>query len=284
MDRIKGILIPVIVLMMAACGAPDNDGDTRIVSLMPSNTEIIAELGLADQFVSVTTEDDYPASVVDDESLVKLNTFELDEEQLIGLSPTHIVAHASSAPMHQDILDRVSEATGADVLVVEDASDIEGIYDSIRKIGGFFDVPEKAEKVIGDIAKEMGNLKEQYSSEEPEAAFIHISAHPEIYTAGDGTFIDDALGWINVENAFDDMEGYPNVSAEAVVERDPDILVSLRGLEDKALAQSIRDIPGLDGLAISEPENQCNVDPDLISRPGPRSAEGLKAVGQCVYE
>lgn len=284
MKRIKGMLIFTIVLMMAACGTPEGEGEPRIVSLMPSNTEIIAELGLSEQLVAVTTEDDYPESVAEDESLVELNTFELDEEQLIELDPSHIVAHASTRSMHGAMLDRVAETTGADVLVVDEAADIEGIYDSIRQIGAFFEVHKEAEEVISGIAEEMGDLRGRYSDEDTRDAFIHISDQPEIYTAGEGTFIEDALSWVNVGNAFGDMEGYPGVSAEEVVERDPDVVVSMMGLEDRALQQSISSTPGFDGLDISDPENQCNIDPDLITRPGPRIAEGLEKVGQCVYD
>lgn len=284
MDRIKWILTLSAVLMMAACGAQGGNGETRIVSLMPSNTEIIADLGMGDQLVSVTTEADYPESVVNDDSLTRLNTFELDEEQLVALDPTHIVAHESSESMHKDVLDRAAETTGAEVLVVEDATDIEGVYDSIRQIGEFFEMQKEAEAIISGMAEEMGDIKAHYSDEDTRDAFIHISDQPEIYTAGDGTFIDDALSWINVGNAFDDMEGYPNVGAEDVVERNPDIVVSMMGLDDGALRQSISDTPGFDGLAISESQNQCNINPDLISRPVPGITEGLKETARCVYE
>ena len=284
MDRMKGILMIAALLLMAACSPAEEGEGTRIVSLMPSNTEIIAELGLEDGLVGVTTEDDYPESVADDGDLSRLDTFELDEEQLIGLDPTHIIAHEASAGMHRELLDRVAETTGAEVLTVEEARDIEGIYESIRQIGSFFSVEEDAEDVISGIARDLGDLKGQYSAEETRRAFIHISDQPEIYTAGGGTFMDDALSWINVGNAFDDMEGYPAVSAEDIVERNPDVLVSVMGLDDEALGRSVSDTPGLQDMAISDPGNQCNIDPDLLTRPGPRIAEGLRQTAECVYE
>src|SRR5699024_4395086 len=107
--------LPISVLLMAACSPSEEGGGPRIVSLMPSNTEIISELGFEDELVGVTTEDDYPESVADDEELLRMDTFELDEEQLIGLEPTHIVAHESSDGMHREMLDRVAETTGAEV-------------------------------------------------------------------------------------------------------------------------------------------------------------------------
>src|SRR5699024_9204949 len=284
MDRMKGILVLAALLLMAACSPAEEREGTRIVSLMPSNTEIIAELGLEAALVGVTTEADHPESVADDEDISRLDTFELDEEQLIGLEPTHIIAHEASAGMNQELLDRVAETTGAEVLTVEEARGIEGIYESIRQIGSFFSVEENAEDVISGIARDLGDLKGQYSDEETREAFIHISDQPEIYTAGGGTFMDDALSWINVGNAFDDMDGYPAVSAEDIVEKNPDVLVSVMGLDDEALGRSVSDTPGLQDMAISDPENQCNINPDLLTRPGPRIAEGLGQTAECVYE
>src|SRR5699024_10364162 len=120
MDRMKGIMMLAAVLLMAACSTSEEGGGRRIVSLLPSNTEIISELGFEDALVGVTTEDDYTESVADDEELLRMDTLELDEEQLIGLEPTHIVAHESSDGMHREMLDRVSAPTGAEVLTAEE--------------------------------------------------------------------------------------------------------------------------------------------------------------------
>src|SRR5699024_1539048 len=116
------------------------------------------ELGFEDELVGVTTEDDYPESVADDEELLRMDTFELDEEQLNGLEPTHIVAHESSDGMHREMLDRVAETTGAEVLTVEEARDIYEIYDSIRQIGVFFSDEEVAYVVIIGISWDLGVL------------------------------------------------------------------------------------------------------------------------------
>ena len=284
-QSIKPVMIFLAAVMLTACGNDETGGDNRVVSLVPSNTEILAEMGMADDLAAVTTEADYPPEVVDDEDLVRLNALELDEEQLTALDPTHILSHASLGGVNEDIINRVAETTGAEILVVEDAQNIEGIYESIRQIGEFVGETQAAESVISRMAEEIGDLISQYAGrEENIEAFIHISDQPEIYTSGEGTFIHHALEVIGVGNTFDDLEGFPSVSAEDVVERDPDLVISVMGLDDRALETSIRETPGFEGLKISQPANQCNINPDLLSRPGPRIVEGLAEAGQCVYE
>ncbi|GAB3056169.1 ABC transporter substrate-binding protein [Salinicoccus sesuvii] len=257
----------------------------RIVSLIPSNTEIAVEMGLEHKLVAVTTEDDYPESIVDNTDLTRLNAFELDEETLISLEPTHILAHESAASVYGDTMDRVAEATDAQVLIVTDAQSIEGIYQSISDIGEFLNERTSAQRLNESIERDI-NIQSTIFEDRDESlnAFVHISPPPELYTAGGNTFITDALSKIHIDNAFSDLEGYPAVSAEDVVERNPDKLISIMGMEDDALAESVENTSGFSELAISETENQCNIAPELLSRPGPRIGEGLKAVGRCAYE
>lgn len=294
-NRLTGVLL-IFIIMLAGCASEGESvgevgpeetplEERRIVSLMPSNTEIIAELGLATSLVAVTTEVSHPESVVENDEIAKMNAFELDEEQLVELEPTHILGHESSVPQYAETLGRVSETTGAEVLIVNEERTIEEIYASITAIGEFLGEKTAAEWLIEGIERDINvqnNIYEDHS--ESYEVFIHISDQPELYTAGSGTFIEDALAEIYIDNAFDDLEGYPNVSPEDVVERDPDKLVSIMGLEDAALEESIEGTPGFSELAISQPENQCNISPDLLARPGPRIADGLRAVGRCVYE
>ncbi|WP_271397349.1 ABC transporter substrate-binding protein [Salinicoccus roseus] len=293
--RISGILL-IFIITLAGCTsagegldevAPEETPleERRIVSLMPSNTEIIAELGLGTNLVAVTTEVSHPESVVENAEIVKMDVFELDEEQLIALEPTHILGHESSVSQYAETLGRVSETTGAEVLVVNEERAIEDIYASIRDIGDFLGEKTAAEWLVEGIERDI-NVQNNIFEDRSDSyeVFIHISDQPELYTAGSGTFIEDALAEIYIDNAFGDLEGYPNVSPEDVVERSPDKLVSIMGLEDDELSESIAGMPGFSELKISQPENQCNIPPDLLARPGPRIAEGLRAVGRCVYE
>lgn len=293
--RISGILL-IFIITLAGCTSAGEGVDElgpeetplegrRIVSLMPSNTEIIAELGLGSNLVAVTTEVSHPESVVENDEIAKMNVFELDAEQLIELEPTHILGHETSVPHYAETLELVSGTTGAELLILNEERSIEDIYASIRDIGDFLGEKTAAEWLVEGIERDV-NVQNNIFEERSDSyeVFVHISSQPELYTAGNGTFIEDALEEIYIDNAFGDLEGYPNVSPEDVVERDPDKLVSIMGLEDAELEESISGMPGISELKISQPENQCNIPPDLLARPGPRIAEGLRAVGRCVYE
>ena len=278
------------ILLITACSIENDeqvqmsDGEEmRIISLMPSNTEIITELGETDSLVGITTVDDYPENLSED--LTRLDTFALDEEAMTALNPTHIISHASGHDANEDIITRTAESTGAEVLVVDDAQEIDEIYGTITDIGSFIEREETAEELNASLQQEVEEIHNQYGGEKAEdKVLILISTAPDIYTAGEDTFIDDFLDTLNIDNAFEDVTGYPAVTSEDVIAREPEIVLSTLGISNEELTHALDEISGLEGAAITEKENQCTPDPNLISRPGPRFTEGLTAIAECVYE
>lgn len=283
------ILLASIFLLTACSNENDEQvqmsggEEMRIISLMPSNTEIVAELGETDSLVGITTADDYPENLSED--MTRLDTFALDEEAMTALNPTHIISHASGHDANADMITRAAESTGAEVLVVDDAEEIDKIYDTITDIGSFIEREETAKELNASLQQEVEEIHNQYGGEKAEdKVLILISTAPDIYTAGENTFIDDFLDTLNIDNAFEDVTGYPAVTSEDVIAREPEIVLSTLGISNEELTHALDEISGLEGAAITEKENQCTPDPNLISRPGPRFTEGLTAIAECVYE
>src|SRR5699024_10832814 len=121
---------------LSATAHADENEDMRIVSLMPSNTEVLYELELLDYVVGVTTVDSYPEEL-EEMAIVRFDSMNLDVEELITLEPTHILAHEINMSMSEDILEQVSDTIDVEILVVEDSEDIDGIAKSILEIGEF---------------------------------------------------------------------------------------------------------------------------------------------------
>ena len=278
------------ILLLAACSSDSeeqvqtsNNEEMRIISLIPSNTEIIAGLGEVESLSGITTVDDYPEDL--SEELTRLDTFALHEEAMMAADPTHIVSHESNHDANKDIIDRVASNTGADVLVVDDAQKIDEIYGTITDIGAFIGTEEEADQLNAELRKETKAIQDQYSSQSlDDKVLILISTTPDIYTAGRDTFIDDFLNTLNIGNVFEDVEGYPAVTSEDVIARGPETVISTLGIDNEELTNALNNISGLEGAPVTSEENQCTPDPNLISRPGPRFTEGLTAIAECVYE
>ena len=282
------MLLVLSILLLSSCSNEEkqvehSSDDKRIISLMPSNTEIISTLGEEDSLVGVTTVDNYPESLSDD--LTRLDSFELDEEAMLALNPSHIVIHESNQAAISHVVNRVAESTNADVLVVDDATNIEEIYETIDQIGQFLDREQEAKEVNEKLQNQVTEVIREYEDETIDGdVLLLVSTNPDIYVAGADTFIDDVLTSLNVRNAFSDVEGYPTVTSEELVKRDISKVVSISGEAPEVLSESLSNIAGLEDSAITNEKNHCVPDADVISRPGPRISEGLKEIAECVYE
>lgn len=278
------------ILLLTACSDNTNEqveipasDDMRIISLMPSNTEIIAELDAAEHLAGITTTDNYPEDLSSD--LTRFDTFALDEETMMALKPTHIVSHEANHNANKDIIDRVASNTGAKILIVEDAAEIEQIYSTITDIGEFINKNTEADQLNAELREETAAIQNQYSNQAPQdKALILVSTTPDVYIAGSKTFIDSFLEILNIENVYQDINGYPAVTSEDLIAREPGFVISTLGISSEELKKSLNNISGLESTPVTQPENQCAPDPDLVSRPGPRFTEGLAAIAECIYE
>lgn len=257
--------------------------ERRIISLIPSNTEILHAMDMNDEIVGITTVDTYPKNLVEDPDVEKIDAFEFDIEQLLALEPTHILSHESSREMHENVLNQISEETDAQVLYVGEAETVDRIPGTIVEIGKFIGAADKADEAADILKEDMEEITEDLErDEEGYDAFIQIGRSPEFHTTGDGTFLNDVLDILDVNNTFGDLTGFTSVSMENVIERNPDYIISVSGVDTDELNEEVAEFPGIENMTIKSEDRQCAVDPDLITRPGPRITEGLKEISQCL--
>lgn len=277
MKRLLCLLLCMMIFVIHPVAADDSK---RIVSLVPSGTELIYELGLLEQLVGVTTVDSYPEEL-EDMDLVKFDAMMLDVEALITLQPTHIVTHEMSLPMTEDILNQVSEAIDVEMLVIEDEKTLLDITESIEAVGEFLEAEDAAQKLVVEFLEDIEALSD--AADKRAEVIVFVSLEPEIYTVGRGTFIDSALGEMGFDNVFDDIEGYKSISIEDILLRAPEYAVNITSMDEEAFEDALSSM-NLRALNIQNSENQCTVDPDLLARAGIRIVEGLEAIEECISD
>ena len=118
--------------------------------------------------------------------------------------------------------------------------------------------------------------------EDKKDVFFEISPSPEIYTTGKSTFQQEILNHAQVENVFEDLEGWPKISEEEVIKRDPEmILTTVSYVED-----AIGDIKARESWSSVDAVKDGDVylvDSDITSRPGPRIGEAVQLIAETVY-
>ncbi len=249
-----------------------------IVSLIPSNTEIVFALDAGDQLVGVTDYDNYPEAAQDIERVS--DSVEFNAEKIIQLDPDVVLAYSTGeAPP------ALSQLEDADipVFVIESATSFDEVYGDIEQIASVLAKEEKGAEVIEGIQSQIENVQERLAAvEEQKEVYVEISPSPEIYTTGKSTFMQEILDHAQVTNAFEDLEGWPSISEEEVITRDPEvILTTVSYVED-----AVGDIEARDSWSAVEAIENDEVhfiDSDITSRPGPRIGEAVQLVAETVY-
>ena len=118
----------------------------RIVSVIPSNTEIAFAVGLGDRIVGVSDYDTYPEETKDIE---KIGGLDINTEKVVSLKPDLVLAHCSNMANNGGI-EQLKEM-GLTVLVVNDAQNFNQVYDSIEMIGKATGESENAAAVVADM-------------------------------------------------------------------------------------------------------------------------------------
>jgi iron complex transport system substrate-binding protein len=249
----------------------------KIVSLIPSNTEIAYTLGLGEKIVGVSDFDNYPEDVKNKE---KIGGMEFNVEKVISLKPDLVLAHASSAHNSKDGLQQLKDA-GITVLVVNDAKTFDDVYHSIELVGKATGTADKAQEIIKNMKTKLENIKEkaeQIKEKDQVKVWIEVSPAPEIYTAGKGTFIDEMLRVISAKNVAGDLEGWPMVTEEKAVAYKPDVIITTYGG-----AKQVLDRPAWKDVPAVKNKRVYDVNTDLVSRPGPRLIEGVEELAKAIY-
>lgn len=249
----------------------------EIVSVLPSNTEIAFALGLDNEIVGVTELDNYPEEAQDKETV---GDFQINVEKVISLEPDVVLADES---VDEAALDQLRDAD-VQILVVKTATDFDEVYEAIHLIAQVTDTTEKADEIEADMEEKLASLEEKVADiEEPKSVYVEISPSPETYTAGNNTFINTIIEKINAENSAGELEGFPEVNEEAVIEMNPDIILTTYGSYVDDPVKEITDRKSWSDITAVKDEQIFDVDEDLVSRPGPRLVEGAEELAKEIY-
>jgi iron complex transport system substrate-binding protein len=251
----------------------------KIVSLIPSNTEIAFALGLGEQVVGVSDFDNYPEEA---QAKEKIGGMEINIEKIISLQPNLVLAHAS-AMNGTEGLQQLRDA-GLTVLVINDAQKFEQIYDSIAMIGKATGENKKADELIKSMQDKLAEIKAKAAEiKEKKKVFVEVSPAPEVFTTGKNTFMDDMITLINAENIANDQEGWIKIDQEVMIERNPDVIITTYGFYTENAAEQVLSRQGWENVNAIKNKQVIDVDSDRVTRSGPRIVEGVEDLAKAVY-
>lgn len=251
----------------------------NIVSLVPSNTEILYALGAT--AVGVSENDNYPEEVLDVE---KVAGMELDVEKIVSLDPDLVLAHGMVANMWESGLQQL-EDSDITVVVIHNATGFDETYDTIAMIGQAVGANEEAEQLIEEMKSSLESIKEkasEISDDDKKTVFIELGPAPDLFTSGKGTYMDEMLEVINAENVVTEENDWIQISEEQVLELNPDAIVLTYNFIENAPEEVYAREAWQDITAVKE-KQVYEVNEDLVSRQGPRVVEGVEELAKAIY-
>lgn len=248
----------------------------RIVSLTPSNTEILFALGLGDRVVGVTTYCDYPEEA---NEKTKIGDLQGNVEEIVALEPDLVV---SKAILNDDVVSKLRNLN-IPVLCVNPES-LDGVYRAIELISKVTGTESSGDKLSSEM-KERIEAVEQKVASIPEAerlkVFIEVGNEP-LYTAGTKSSVDELLSLAGGINIAGDVEGYQMYSLESVVKNNPDAILALDSYYVDVEAE-IKKRSGWDTIKAVQEDNLIIDLDNLLNRPGPRSADAVETIAKELY-
>ena len=250
----------------------------KIVSLAPSNTEILFALGLEDRVVGVTEFCDYPPEALEKETIGGPWTPSI--ESIVALEPDLVLAEEINP------IDTITTLEGLGVTVFGiEATDLEDLLNDINTVGQITDKEAEAAALTADMQSTINTVTGKTAGLSPEEkpGVFYILWHDPPWTAGEGTFPHDLIERAGGINIFADVEGWTSVSLETLIARDPEvIIVTAMGGTGSTTWDWVNTELLLADVSARQNGRIHFVESNWVERPGPRVVLGLAELAKLI--
>ncbi|MFC1870459.1 cobalamin-binding protein [Chloroflexota bacterium] len=289
------ILLLLVLFLYPGCASPPPPGNVvddlgrtinieqipqRIVSLAPSNTEILFALGLGDRVVGVTEYCNYPEEAKAKPKVGGFST--VDIEKVVSLDPDLVVA----THIHSKTAIPALEKLGLKVLALAPHS-MDGVMNNITLIGRITGQEKRALHLAGNLRARIeavtGKTGDLSSNQGPRV--LYLTWYDPLMTAGAETLANDIISKAGGQNIAYDLSGNKVIDLETVVQRNPQVIIASVGMgtgEDLPW-QYVMTEPRLKTTQALLNNRVYKIDGDLIHRTAPRSVDALEQVARFIH-
>jgi iron complex transport system substrate-binding protein len=250
----------------------------RIVSLSPTATEMLFAIGAGDQVEAVDDQSNYPSGA----PVTDLSGFEPNVEAIVSYEPDLVVYSTEPGD-----LGATFEGLGTPALQQPAATTLDDVYEQIAQLGDATGNVSEAEALVGRMRAEIESIVGSIEPPSEPVTFYH-ELDDTYYSVTSSTFIGQLYSLVGLENIADEAKGagggYPQLSAEYIVDADPDLIFLA---DTKCCGQSPRTVakrPGWGRIAAVENGGVIPLDDDVASRWGPRVVDYLRRIAEAVAD
>ena len=242
----------------------------RIVSMLPSVTEIVCELGACDRLVAVDDYSNWPAQMAKLPHVGGLEDAQL--ETIVALKPDVVLLSSSSRALAR------LQSLGLKVVAVEAKSlaDVQRVATKVAQVIGSDQAPRLWQRINAGVDAAARELPPAMRG---TRVYFEVNSGP--YAASESSFIGELLTRVGAANVVPGSLGpFPKLNPEFVVRADPQVIM----VSDRN-AQALRSRPGWERIQALRDGRVCMFPPqqgDILVRPGPRMAEAAHLIVRCL--
>jgi iron complex transport system substrate-binding protein len=254
----------------------------KIVSLAPSNTEILFAIGAGDRLIGRDDFSDFPAEAAAIPSVGSLYP-SVNAEAIVALQPDLVLAAGITNP---DDIKHLADL-GLTVYATSIAKTLDDIYNDINAVGTLTGQSEQAASLVADMKTRVDAVaaKTNAMTVKPIVFYELDATEPsKPWTAGPGTFIDQMISLAGGTNAGNIASSdYAQLSLEQLVAQNPDIIVLGSATFGGQTPELVAARPGWGDIKAVKDNAVYTFDDNLVSRPGPRVVDGLEQLAKLIH-
>jgi iron complex transport system substrate-binding protein len=287
--RALAVTFGVALLLLPACGDDETtSGDTtetteavpedpvpeRIVSLVPSATEMLFAIGAGDQVEAADSFSNHPEAA----PTTDLSAYEPNIEAISAYEPDLVVVDGTNPDLISGL-----ETLEIDVHETPAPATLDGTYEQIEELGDLTGHEDEAADLVADMQADIEELVAGLPEREEPLSYYH-ELDTQLFTVTSQTFIGELYALAGLANIADPADadgqsgGYPQISTELLVDADPDLIFLADTKCCDQTAESFGQRPGFATLQAVTEGSVIELDDDVASRWGPRVVDFLREI------
>jgi iron complex transport system substrate-binding protein len=297
--QLFGIIAVIGLLGLSACAEPStprtapfaaytddigrkvqlNSVPQRIVSLSPSNTEMVYALGLQDRLVGVTSYDNYPPDVKNKTVVSDYSTVDL--EKLVNAKPDLVLADS----IHKNDTVPALEKLGINVYVMT-PDNITTIFNDLKALGQITGNMKEADTLVSSLKYRMEAVTDKIAklTDAQKLRVLFVTWHDPIWTACSETMIQDMIDEAGGTNIAGDINGYATITLESAIQRNPQVIIVMSSMgEQNTSLDFIKANDQFQATDAVKNNRVYEINADIFGRTTPRIVDGLETLAKLLH-
>lgn len=257
-----------------------NGPPQRIISMAPSNTEMLFAIGAGSQLIGRDDVSDYPPEALEIESIG--STYgELNSEAILALNPDLILAADLTPPEQIETLENLDLV----VFQVRNPAKFSDLFEILGDLGRMTGHTQEADTLAAQLRERTEKVSSTVADADRVPVFYEVDGSDPAapWTTGSATFQDVLIQMAGGENVASALEGWGQLSIEEIVTRDPHVIFYAAGPWVPTTIESLSARAGWSDIRAVVDGNVVAIDTNWVDRPGPRLVDALEAMAKSIH-